>query len=119
MDEFKKQRAREARKSYKEKRKACSDDSALETPQRFRIKSLDDIYSQAAGDIFTFIQEGETYASKASLSHEICELAECLCLTIVFPKNTKYELVAQSQDFHGTQPRPLYVHGTFRLSENV
>lgn len=119
MTEFKKERAREARKRYKERRKACSDGAALTVPIHFGIRRLDDVQLQSTEGIRSYIREGDGYPSKAGLLHRICELAESLCLTLVLPKNTKYELIALSEDFHGTRPRPLFVYGSFRLSDNI
>ena len=117
--DFKKKRAREARKRYKEKRKAGSEDAALEAREYWNLRPFNDVQLHTTDGVSSYIQEGDAYQTKAALHYRICELAESLCLTLILPRNTKYELIATSEDFHGTQPRPLFVHGSFRLSSNT
>ena len=83
----------------------------------YSIKSLEEVQSEQEGGAANYIQIGHAFDTKATLYHEICEMAENLCLTVNFPRNTKVELTCVSDDFHGIQPRPLLLQARFHLSE--
>lgn len=115
--EFKKQRAREARQRYSEKRKMAVAEASADAPKLFRIKCLDAVRTERDG-IENYLQAGDEFDSKARLCHHICELAEHYCLTVHLPRNTKVDVKAYSEDQYGKEPHPLFVHATFRMADN-
>lgn len=117
VEKVKKERAREYRNRYRSRQLAAVSDAEPEHLQQFTIKSLQGVESECEGGASNYIQVGNAYDTKAMLYHEICEMAENLCLTVNFPRNTRVELSCVSDDFHGIQPRPFLLQARFRLTE--
>ena len=113
-NEYRKQRARESRKRYSDKRSSSVKAAADSAPAIFCIKSLQAVRDERLG-IGNYIQVGDVFDSKHRLLHHVAELAEHYCLTLKFPRNSKVDLKAVSEDFHGTNPPPLKLHATFRV----
>lgn len=116
LQDMKKKRAREARERYNDKRKIAVAEAGAGTPKLFTIKRLDAVRLERDG-IENYLQAGDEFDTKARLCHHVCELAEHYCLTVHFPRNTKTDLKAYSEDHYGREPHPLFVHATFRMSD--